>query len=471
MAAADVALQIILKASDQTSAGLNSATANLSKMEKATSAAKIAFGALSGAAASTLVGALSDAANAAAADEASVLRLQQAVENSGASWDDNASAIAAVIKHGQDLAFTDEQIRSSLSNLTAVTGDVNKAMELNSAAMDLSRGKGIDLATASQIVGRVAEGNVGILKRYGIVLEDGATATEALGALHQKFGGQAEAYGNSTAGSIFKVKDSISEWRESIGYATGPAMGLIALLPGLQTGFVLAGSAVGSVIPVIGSMTAALWAMIPAAVAAVVPFIPLILIVAAVAAAILLAKYAWENNLGDIQGKAQAVIGFLTGLFENFGAFFTNLWNSLPGPVQSAVNAIIAPIRTLIDIIQAAIYWLGQLGAARDVNTAAADAISPNLGAFERGYATGTPYVQFTGPALVHKGEAIIPADQNPWANGGSDREPAAVPQQDPDAGTTIIVQGSLIGLSVDDLARALNDLQRDRQRRIGVLA
>lgn len=39
-----------------------------------------------------------------------------------------------------------------------------------------------------------------------------------------------------------------------------------------------------------------------------------------------------------------------------------------------------------------------------------------------RSYEQGTPYVPKTGPAQLHKGEAVIPASRNPVANGGGGR-------------------------------------------------
>jgi hypothetical protein len=37
-----------------------------------------------------------------------------------------------------------------------------------------------------------------------------------------------------------------------------------------------------------------------------------------------------------------------------------------------------------------------------------------------RGYDVGTPFVPFTGPAIVHRGEMIVPAAQNPFARGSA---------------------------------------------------
>src|SRR5262245_36356825 len=84
--------------------------------------ASIASGFVLGAGLTKAADYLGDAAKAAAEDEASQIRLQKAVENTGVSWKSVQGQIEAVIKKGQDLAFTDDQTRESLSLLAAQTG-------------------------------------------------------------------------------------------------------------------------------------------------------------------------------------------------------------------------------------------------------------------------------------------------------------------------------------------------------------
>lgn len=414
--------------------------AELGILLSATDTATAVFRGFAGAGIGAVIGALSDNANAAAADEANVARLQQAIENSGVAWNDVTDAIEARIKKGQDLAFTDDQVRDSLGALTQTTGSVAKAMDLQVLAMDLARAKGMDLTAASEIIGKVSEGNTGILKRYGVVLEAGATSTEALAALQQKFGGQAEVYGQTTAAAVFKVHDAIDEWREGIGHAMGPAMGLVALLPGLESGFAVATSAGAALSTLIkGPMIASFLASIPATLAAMAPFLPFIVVIGAIALAIGLLKLAWDNNLGGIQEKAAAVLAFVTGLFNDFGAFFTGLWNSLPGPIQAAINVITAPIQGLISLVQTALGWLqtlGQANANSQTFNAQAGGMTTGGGDYVPVYAEGTAYVPRTGLAMLHQGEAVVPADQNRGGGGMT---------------VNVNVGGSVIG--VDDLS------------------
>ena len=226
------------------------ASAGLAKTEAATSKAASGFKALQGATAglvgSAVVGFLSDSARAAAEADVSSDRLRTSIEATGKSYEQYAKQIDAAAEAGLRLAFDDEDVLDALSTLTQTTGDAETALQDLAIAEDLARGKGISLATASEIVGKVAAGNTGILSRYGIVLKDGATAAEALAAIQTRYAGQAEAYGESTAGALDRARVAFANFQEEIGGILGPAQGLIALLPGLSSGFSLVSSAIGS---------------------------------------------------------------------------------------------------------------------------------------------------------------------------------------------------------------------------------
>lgn len=165
-----------------------------------------------------------DAAKAAAEDEAATARLTKAVLNTGYAYEDAADYFADGIATGQKLAFTDDQIRDSLVTLIGATGNLDEAERRQTAAMDLSRGAGIDLAMASKMLGKINGENVEVFKRLGITLGDNATEADALAAVQQKFGGQAETYAKSTAGQFEQFKIRLGEVKEQIGYALLPIM-------------------------------------------------------------------------------------------------------------------------------------------------------------------------------------------------------------------------------------------------------
>lgn len=207
-------------------------------------AAGAAFGTVLG----TTAGLLSDFARAAAEEEITFSRLQTAVENTGVAYDDYAQRINNVIKQGESLSFADDQVAEALTRLTVSTGDANVAMEQIGLAMDLARSRGISLSQAAEIVGKVYGGNLGVLTRYGIVLDDNATKEEALATLQARVAGQAETYAKTSQGAVDRYKNAIDNATESLGQHTGEMQTLLMVLPGLSAGYSLAAGALGSLV-------------------------------------------------------------------------------------------------------------------------------------------------------------------------------------------------------------------------------
>lgn len=188
-----------------------------------------------------VVSLLSDATRAAQDEAAGLDRLANAVENTGASYGAYASQIDAAVESAQKLSFADDEAVNALNTLTSATKDTGRALELMSTAQDLARGKGISLAAASEIVGKVAQGNLSTLGRYGIVLDKNATSTEALAELQKRFSGQAATFADSGAGSALRFQNNLDNLFESIGEGTGRFQGLLAVLPGVTSGMTLLG--------------------------------------------------------------------------------------------------------------------------------------------------------------------------------------------------------------------------------------
>jgi len=337
--ASDVALQILLQAKDETGPALTAVHGNLGKLG---SAASVAWGALGGSAATTAIGVLSDAANAAADSQAATGRLQTAIEDTGASYGDYADKVKGALDRGHDLAFTQDQLKDSLALLTAQTGNADEAMKRQTLAMDLARGMNIDLHTASKLLGKVTDENINVFARYGIHLEKGGDAATAFAKIQDKFGGQAKKYGDETAGSIDKIKDSVHEWSVQLGDSLGPAQGIIALLPGLSAGMSGAGAVMGGLSALI-KMT-----FIPSLIALAIPFLPLILVIGAIGLAVGLLALAWSNNWGDIQGKTQAVVNAIHDFFADFTIFALSVWKGLVLGIAGAINGVIGVINGFI---------------------------------------------------------------------------------------------------------------------------
>lgn len=77
-------------------------------------------------------------------------------------------------------------------------------------------------------------------------------------------------------------------------------------------------------------------------------------------------------------------------------------------------------------------------------------------------FATGTDYVPQTGPYLLHKGEAVVPANENEWEGGGGDVNlSVSIDARGADAGAV-----QRIELAVDKLRRSIIPMVTDAKRR-----
>ena len=170
------------------------------------------------------------AGRAAIDEEKNIAKLDASLRANVAGWDGNTDAIESQIKTRQKLAFSDDELRESLALLLGATKDVGKAQTIQATAMDLARLKGISLKEASESLIKVEAGQFRVLKSLGIVLRDGATQTEALAAVQKVAGGQAKAYGETTAGAMEAAQIAIDDVVEDIGELLLPVMKDVAML-------------------------------------------------------------------------------------------------------------------------------------------------------------------------------------------------------------------------------------------------
>jgi len=221
-------LAFILK--DSASKGMRELNKTARSLEKTAGTLNAPFAAaakgfaIAGAAAVAVGGAMFAAAKAAAEEDASIARLNAAITANTKLTDEQAKQMDAAIESRQNLAFSDDALRDSLSRLVPRTKDVSKAIELQAIAMDFARLREIDLSTASDLVGKVFSGNTSILSRYGFTVEKGTTATQALAMIQKAAAGQAEAYGQTTQGALESIQISIDNIVEAIGRVVLPIL-------------------------------------------------------------------------------------------------------------------------------------------------------------------------------------------------------------------------------------------------------
>jgi hypothetical protein len=136
----------------------------------------------------------------------------------------NLAAVEDLIKAGQALAFTDDEIRAGIATATQFTKSFTDAQKILTTAQDVARAKGISLEEATALVGKAYQGNTRGLKQLGIETKKGAKGLAVLTAINSKFAGVAAKNADTVSAQfeIFRIK--IDEAKESIGGALLPAV-------------------------------------------------------------------------------------------------------------------------------------------------------------------------------------------------------------------------------------------------------
>jgi hypothetical protein len=171
-----------------------------------------------------VVGVATDLAKAGMEEEAGQAKLNTALRNNVPAWDGSTAAIEAAIDAGVKMAFTDDALKDSIAQLVTRTHDIGKAIQLQALAMDLARAKGVDLTTATQVIGKVYDGQVGTLTRYGIAVTKGATSTEALAQVQRAVMGQAQTYADTTAGGMESLSTTVDKATGELGEKLLPTL-------------------------------------------------------------------------------------------------------------------------------------------------------------------------------------------------------------------------------------------------------
>ena len=228
-------------------------------------AAAVAKGfSLIGDAAGAAVGFLEGAVGAAISDQESTARLTQLLYNNIPAWDGNTDAINKYIDKQIDRGSSDDDTRDSIGQLIGVTHDLNKAMDLNNLALDLSRAKNIPLSEATDIVTKAYLGNSKALKPLGIDIAKGADAAHILDGIQQNVKGSADKWNDTMQGKLNVSQLKFNEAVEKIGYTLLPVLSDIMQkfaddwLPALGRGWDKVYSAIQPVLHILGLVIGAI---------------------------------------------------------------------------------------------------------------------------------------------------------------------------------------------------------------------
>lgn len=266
------------------------------------------------------------------AQELAIKKLTTALEAQG-------QATPAVIGQYQQLAdtfqnttqFSDDLITEMQALLVQVGNvmpqDMEKALR---ASTDLAAGLGVDLRTATMLVGKAFEGETGTLKRYGIVVDDAALKTDGasavLDAITKKFGGQAQGQLDTYTGKVAFLSNKMDDFRESVGAmiasALTPLLNLFQRMPQPAQTLTLA---IGTITAVVAPLATGIFGLIAA-------------------------LGGWSTATGYLVTATTTVTGTLT----TFWGFLTGTLTPALGAIGIALGTVLAffpPLQLAIDAV------------------------------------------------------------------------------------------------------------------------
>ena len=168
-----------------------------------------------------------DGVKAAIEDEAAQLRLANALKTATGATDDQIRATEdMILKTSLATGVADDKLRPAMQRLAVSTKDTGEAQRLLSLALDISKGKGIELETVANALGRAQDGNTTALGRLGLGLSKAELSTlsftEVQAKLSDLYGGAAAANAETFQGKIDRLKVGFDEAKESLGTALLP---------------------------------------------------------------------------------------------------------------------------------------------------------------------------------------------------------------------------------------------------------
>jgi hypothetical protein len=210
---------------------------------------------------------------AAVEDEKAQTQLALALENAtGATTAQIAATEQSILKMSLATGVADDQLRPALGRLVRSTGDITKAQDLLTTALDIATATGKPLETVANALGKAYDGNTASLGKLGIGLSSAELKTmdftQVQGKLSDLFGGAAARNADTYAGRIARMQVAFDEAKETIGFALLPILEKVInfinqnALPAINAfsnAFSLEGGGLGGYITQVGNLISAVF--------------------------------------------------------------------------------------------------------------------------------------------------------------------------------------------------------------------
>ena len=168
-----------------------------------------------------------DGVKAAIEDEQAQLRLAAALRSATGATEGQIKATEDfILQTSLATGVADDQLRPAMQRLAVSTKDTEEAQRLLSLALDISKGRGLDLEQVANALGRAQDGNTAALGRLGLGLSKAELSTLSFTEIQSKlsdlYGGAAATNAETFQGKIDRLKVAFDEAKESLGTALLP---------------------------------------------------------------------------------------------------------------------------------------------------------------------------------------------------------------------------------------------------------
>jgi hypothetical protein len=188
-----------------------------------------AFAAAAAAAGAAAIAIGIEGVKAAIADEKAQTQLAVALENAtGATQAQIKATEQSILQMSLATGVADDELRPALGRLVRSTGDITKAQDLLSTALDISAATGKPVEAIANSLAKAYDGNTAALGKLGVGLSTAELKTmsfeQVQGRLTELFGGAAARNADTYAGKIARVQVAFDEAKETVGAALLPIL-------------------------------------------------------------------------------------------------------------------------------------------------------------------------------------------------------------------------------------------------------
>jgi hypothetical protein len=210
----------------------NNLTTSEKRIKKFKATAKVAFQAI-GIAVAAFTAEMVKATRAAMEQEKQTMALRSILKELGLATREETDAL---IKYSEALqlttAYSDEEIQAGMAMLGTFQMTADQIRETMPRLLDMAsyvsmnEGRHIELTDAAKRFGMALNDNVGLMKRWGVILNEEAVEADRynglLVSIDENYKNQADTYVKTTEGAMKRMRNMYNELEEALGFGLLP---------------------------------------------------------------------------------------------------------------------------------------------------------------------------------------------------------------------------------------------------------